>query len=105
MDTHPIDPSADEQEEPRPDRLLAHIADHGLTLKVIASRLLCDDSRSKTNNLFDPLLKARRLRAFSLRNGRKYYMLGDEDADRLRVPRVRGQLSGQRIQTAIAVLS
>ena len=99
--THPVK----RKRATRPERLLAHIAVHGLTMKVIASKLFCNDSRSKTNNLFDPLLKAERLKAFSLRGGHKYYMLGDDDADRFRVPRVRGQLSGQRVQTAIAVLS
>ncbi len=112
MDADSLDPSTRQAKHParrkratKPDRLLAHIADHGLTMKVIASKVLSLDSRSKTNNVFDPLLKAERLRAFSLRNGHKYYRLGDEDADRFRVPRVQGQLSGQRIQTAIAVLS
>jgi hypothetical protein len=113
MDAEPLNRSTRTQEHAgaarrrvsRPERLLAHIAVHGLTMKVIASKLLCDNSRSKTNNLFDPLLKAERLKAFSLRGGHKYYMLGDEDADRFRIPRVRGRLSGQRVQTAIAVLS
>lgn len=94
-----------EQSRTRTQQLFAHIATHGLTLKVIASRLFCDGSKTKTNNLFDPLLKEGRLIAFSLRNGRKYYTLGPDDADRFRLPRTRGRLSGLRVQTTLAVLS
>ena len=69
-----------EEKPSRPERLFAHIAVHGLTIRAIAARLFCDNSETKTKNLFDPLLKKKRILAFrwSASTGLKFYTLSPQ---------------------------
>lgn len=95
-----------EEKTTRPERLFAHIAVHGLTLRSIAARLFCDDSETKTKNLFDPLLKQQRILAFRLSKSSKlkFYTLSARVAEKLGATKVRGRLSGLAVHTSVAVL-
>lgn len=90
----------------RPELLLDHIARYGLTTRAIASRLFCESSSSKTENLFGRLLKQRRIVARSLRRHppASYYTLAAPEAVRLHAPVPVGRLSGKAIYEALAVL-
>ena len=99
-------PSKGETELSRADRLVEHIAHYGLTTRAIASRLFCDGSGSKTENLFAPLLKQGRIRAYSLRKSPRlsYYTLSRSEAARLARSPLRGRRAGRSIEEALAVL-
>src|SRR4051794_16242369 len=98
--------SGDDTEARRPEQLLKHLAMFGVTVRPIAKRLFCDDSPSKTENLFGRLLKQKRILRYSLTKSprRSYYTLSGEEAARFAVPIPKGRLSGRAISEALAIL-
>jgi len=98
--------SGEDQHPSRAERVLDHIATYGLTITSIVSRLFCDNSQSKTQNLFRKLHERSLVVAYTLDRtaGLKYYVLSVKGSEG-RVPFVGvGKLSGKSVHTAVSVL-